>query len=224
MMIQAIIIILIALTSAFFSSAHADVLPGEAERLLPQLRSEIDKFWPGLSIRAFPAAVIEQESRWKVRAELKTQREHGVGLGQFTQAFTADGATRFDALTETKRLDPSLKDWSWQDPYNVQYQLRGVVLKLALNNRGCAPLMYDDKNALACSAAQYNGGSGSTSKRIRLCRITSGCDAGKWFDNLEHQCPQSRTKVAGYGEDFCTINSRYPGRVFDRIKKYEGKL
>jgi len=199
-------------------------LPGDAGRLLPQLSAEIDRFWPDITPRAFVPAVIEQESGWKVGARLKTSREFGCGLGQFTAAYDAAGGIRFDALSETKRLDPSLAGWDWRDCYAAQYQMRAVVLKLKASDRGCEALMQGNNEVKACDAAQYNGGAGSVAKRIRLCRIAPGCNSGKWFGHLEYQVAQSTRRVQGYGESFSEINSKYPGRVFARMPKYEGHL
>lgn len=215
-----IVLLLCAVTGAL----HAAPLPGDAGRLLPQLSAEVDRFWPDLAPRAFVPAVIEQESGWKPGATLRTGRELGCGLGQFTVAYDASGGVRFDALSETRRLDRSLAGWSWRDCYATQYQLRAVVLKLKAGDRDCALLLHGAGEVKACDAAKYNGGAGSVNKRIRSCRVTAGCDATRWFGHLERQCPQSRTKAAGYGEDFCTINSKYPARVFARMPKYEGKL
>lgn len=220
----------IAPLGAFFiwlavcTTVFAQKLPGDAERLLPSLKTEIDAHWPDLSPRAFIPALIEQESLWKIRARLKTSREEGCGLGEFTRAYNPDGSIRFDALAETRALDPSLAGWSWKDCYAVQYQLRGVVIKVKVNDQRCRTLLDREEDIKACAAATFNGGPGSISKRIKLCSITQGCDARRWFSNLEDQCPQSRVKVQGYGEDFCTINSRYPARVFARMPKYEGRL
>lgn len=190
----------------------AQKLPGDAAQLLPVLQNEINVYWPDLSPKAYPALVIYQESRWKSKAQLKTSRELGCGLGQFTIAYTADGSTRFDALTETKRLDPSLKDWDWRDCYNAQYQMRAVVLKLKVNNRNCMALMRNNREVKACSSASYNSGYGGVGKRIRTCRMEKGCEPDLWFGNLELQCAAT-VKVAGYGESFCQISSKYPGRV-----------
>lgn len=223
-MLRVIVAIALALSGAFFSSAHAGTLPGDAARLMPQLVAEIDRFWPDLAPRAFVPAVIEQESSWKASARLKTSRELGCGLGQFTVAYDAAGGVRFDALTETKALDPSLAGWSWRDCYATQYQLRAVVLKLRANDRSCEALLVGNNEIKACGAAQYNGGAGSVAKRIRLCRSVRGCDATRWFGHLEHQVAQSTRRVQGYGESFAEINSKYPARVFARMPKYEGAL
>lgn len=199
-------------------------LPGDSAQLLPVLKREIDTYWYKLSIREFPAGVVDQESNWKIAAKLKTKREFGCGLGQHTIAYNADGSVRFDAIAETRRLDPSLSGWTWQDCYNTTYQLRGTVLKLKLNNRDCEVTMANATEALKCSAAKYNGGAGSVTKRIRLCRAKPGCDPKIWEGNLNSQCAQSNVKQEGYGESFCEINAKYPGRVFTRMPKFKGKL
>lgn len=204
--------------------ATAPALPNDAERYLPILSAEINRSWAGLTPKTFPAGVVEQESLWKLNATLQTPRELGCGFGQFTKAFNADGSVRFDALEETKRLDPTLANWSWRDCANAQFQLRALVTKLRVNDTACIPLMKGNINAKLCAAAAYNGGLGSITRRIRSCQRQENCDAGEWTGHLDRQCPQAQTKVKGYGEDFCTINSRYPGRVFARMPKYEGKL
>lgn len=198
-------------------------LPNAAEQLLPVLAKEIDTFWPQLFIREFPAGLIEQESNWKVGAALKTKREFGCGLGQFTVAYNADGSVRFNALEETRALHPTLRGWTMADCYNAQFQLRAVVLKLQQNERSCIPLMANKAESLNCAAAKYNGGSGSITRRVRACRMTKDCDPRIW-QNLAQFCPQSKQKAEGYGESFCEINSKYPGRVTTRMVKYQGKV
>lgn len=199
----------------------AATLPGDAPQLIGTLKAEIASYWPQVAPRAWVPALIEQESLWRVRAQLKTDRELGCGLGQFTKAFNADGSVRFDALTETKRLDPSLANWGWQDCANAQMQLRAVVLKLRSHERQCVPLMATNRDAKACNGAIYNGGGGSITKRIRSCQVTAGCNPRVWFGHLETQCPQSRVRHAGYAESFCEINSKYPARIEARMPKYE---
>jgi hypothetical protein len=203
------------------TGANAQKLPNDAAQLLPVLDHEISTYWPDLQERPWMAAIPDQEANWKLKATLKTSREFGCGLGQFTKAFNADGSVRFDALEETKRLDPSLKGWSWADCYNAQYQLRGLVLKMHANERSCKAVMNGSRNTKACDAASYNGGFGSVTKRIRTCRMTPGCVPDEWFNHLDKQCPQANVKVAGYGESFCMINSKYPGRVEARQYKFQ---
>jgi hypothetical protein len=205
-----------------YTKVFAQKLPGDAAQLLPVLDTEINTYWSDLLYRPWMAAIPDQEANWKLKAKLQTSREFGCGLGQFTKAYDAKGNVRFDALEETKRLSPSLKGWTWADCYNAQYQLRGLVLKMKSNNRNCSSVMDDQRNIKACNAASYNGGFGSVTKRIRLCRMTLGCEPGEWFGHLENQCAQSNVKVAGYGESFCMINAKYPGRVEARQYKFKG--
>lgn len=199
-------------------------LPGDSARLLPLLRGEIQTHWPKLQKREFVAGVIDQESNWKVGAKLKTSREFGCGLSQHTIAYNADGTVRFDALAETRRLHPSLAGWNWEDCYNETYQLRAVTIKLSMHAKQCDIIMGDSDGVLKCAGAIYNGGAGGFSKRVTLCRSDPDCNPRVWEDNLEDQCPQSKQKVHGYGESFCEINSKYPGRVFARMPKFNGTL
>lgn len=201
----------------------AQKLPGESARLLPQLVVEIDTYWKELPLEyvSYPAGLIDQESNWKPTATLRTSRELGCGLGQFTLAKNADGSTRFDALKETKALSPTLADWDWRDCSATTYQLRAVILKSKSQHRNCLVTMLDVPNALKCNGGAYNGGAGSVAKRQRFCRATAGCDYRIWDGHLDKQCPQAKVKVHGYGESFCDINSKYPGRVFARMPKFQ---
>lgn len=222
--LKAAIAFLMCLVLSVGQAAPPAKLPGDSAALLPLLKQEINTYWPAIPIREFPAGVIDQESNWKIKATLKTSREYGCGLGQFTRAYNANGSIRFDAVAETKLLDKSLANWNFSNCYETTYQLRAVVLKLKQLNRYCSTVMADDVNALKCDGAGYNGGAGSVAKRIRLCSARGDCDPSVWEGNLDQQCPQSNAKVAGYGESFCMINSKYPGRVFSRMPKFKGHL
>jgi hypothetical protein len=202
------------------ADAPTKPLPGDAAMLLPMLKIEMQKYWPAVTPRAWIPALIEQESLWRVNAKLKTAREHGCGLGQFTIAYRADGSARFDALAETRALDASLAGWSWRDCANAEMQLRAVVLKLKTLDRQCEPLMAGNRNTKACAGASYNGGFGSVTKRIRACAAAANCNPGVWAANLDQHCPQARVRVAGYGESFCDINSKYPAKIEARMPKY----
>jgi hypothetical protein len=199
----------------------APKLPNDAPAYVPVLVGEIDTYWADMQYREFLAGLVEQESNWKIGATLKHEREFGCGLGQFTKTFNKDGSIRFDTLTETKRLDKSLAGWNWDDCYNAKFQLRAMLLKIKTNERSCKVWMDDSLDIKRCDGSAYNGGLGGYSKRMRLCRATAGCDARKWEGHLELQCAASNTKVAGYGESFCQINSKYPGRILTRMEKYK---
>jgi hypothetical protein len=192
--------------------------------IIPALTQATNMYWPTIPRREFTAGVVEQESLMKIDAHLRTSREHGCGIGQFTIAYNKDGSVRFDALEEAKKLDKSLAGWSWSDCANLTYQANATVLSSKAGYRDCEAIMANSDQALKCVGAKHNGGAGSINNRIRKCRAVKGCDPKMWDGNLELHCPQSKTKVAGYGESFCETNSRYPGRVFARMKKYEGKI
>jgi hypothetical protein len=201
--------------------AQAAKLPNDAPTYLPVLVNEIDTYWKDMQYREFAAGLVEQESLWKIGATLKRDREFGCGFGQFTKTFNKDGSVRFDTLTETKRLDKSLAAWDWQDCYNAKFQLRAMLLKLKANERSCKVWMDDPLDIKRCDGSAYNGGLGGFSARMRLCRSTAGCNPRVWDGHLSIQCAASNVKQVGYGESFCQINSKYPGRVILRMEKYK---
>lgn len=224
MIVRLLIVLCLLISSSDVFAQKKKVVGNDVSIILPAIQSEINTFWPNIPRREFPMGIVAQESLLRVNAKLKTHREFGCGIGQFTIAYNANGTVRFDALEETKRLDKSLANWTWEDCYNLTYQARGVILKLKSQHRDCSLVMANSDEALKCNAGKYNGGAGSVAKRIRSCRVTPNCNPKIWENNLALQCPQSKTKVEGYGESFCEINSKYPGRVFTRMKAFEGKL
>lgn len=215
------IVAFLGLLFILVTGAHAAKLPNDAPVYLPVLVEEIDTHWKDMQYREFSAGLVEQESLWKLRAELKHAREYGCGFGQFTKTFNKDGTIRFDSLTETKGLHKSLAKWNWEDCSNARFQLRGMLLKLKANERSCKVWMDDPLDIKRCDGSAYNGGLGGFSKRMRLCRTTQGCNPRKWDGHLSIQCAASNVKQVGYGESFCQINSKYPGRVIQRMEKYK---
>lgn len=188
-------------------------LPNMASRDLPILRQEIKARWAVMPMPSMLAALVEQESLWKDRATLKTSREEGVGYGQFTRAYRADGSLRFDAMAEVIRMDKSLSGWSWADRYNPRMQLRAVVVK----NRECYRRMHqlvgDAYNALAMCDAAYNGGEGGVMAERRLCTQATNCNPRIWFANVELHSTKSRAKWHGYGASAFEINRTHVRNV-----------
>ena len=199
-------------------------VPERALEYLPILKVEAAGYWPDVPDVSALAGQVEQETCpslthwkcWNPRTELKTSREYGFGLGQITVT------SRFNVFEEVKQLDASLKPWKWEDRYNPTMQLRALVLKDRYN--------YDrfttastDVDALQFALAAYNGGLGGTLNDIKLCRATRGCDAGRWFGNVEHTSRKSRTKYKGYGKSFFDINREYVSNILlIRKQKYQG--
>lgn len=193
----------------------ADDLPPAARPLLPLLKAEQVAYWSDHPAAAVLGALVEQETCpnlrhrmcWSPRAELRTEREYGFGLGQKTVAYRADGSTRFDAWRETReREGPALAGWTWEQRYDARLQLRAVVL----DNRDCyrhiSRLVPDAEAALAMCDAAYNGGYGGLLDDRRRCAAHPGCDPDQWFGNVEQTSGKSRVRWRGYGASAFEIN------------------
>lgn len=196
-----------------------NALPNQAPLYVPVLQQEIKGQWPLMPLPSVLAAQVEQESVWKVKANLvnkKNNNERGAGLGQFTKN------NKFDALTEMKERYPSqFRGWSWDNPYDVTYQLRGVVIK---NRDTFRQIKWatNDYNRLAMMDAAYNQGLGGVMFRRRLCSNTPGCTPGLWFGNMENASTQSKKPKAGYKQSFADITKTHTRNVMIvRRPKYE---
>lgn len=211
------------------TASRAETAPPAAQTMLPILRAQQLAFWPSMPSPAALGAQVEQEtcpslkSRqcWNPRAELRTSREQGVGLGQLTRSFRADGSTRFDALTEIVSAFPKdLAGLSWENRYDPTLQLRALVLK---DKQGFNWIQgtAGDREHLAMTFAAYNGGLGGLNSDRRACAGTPGCDSSKWFGHVERTSLKAKVAVPGYGRSFFDINREYVRNVMDvRIKRY----
>ena len=201
------------LTGLLFLAFSPRALAWEPPKDLPILQEEIAARWPSMPMPSMLAALVEQESLWKVRATLKTSREEGVGYGQFTRAYTADGRLRFDSLAEVITMDKSLASWSWADRYNPRMQLRAVVVKNRECYRRYITLAADAYNALAFCDSAYNGGLGGLAQDRRLCAMKEGCNPKVWFKNVELTSAKSDVKWKGYGQSARGINRTHVKNV-----------
>lgn len=199
------------------TAARAESPPAAAVPLLPVLHAEQQAHWPAVPQASALGAQVEQEtcitlkhrSCWNPRAELRTSREQGVGLGQLTRAFRADGSTRFDALGEIVKAHPQeLAGLSWDSRFDPALQLRALVLKdrqaFELVLATASPL-----DRLAMTFAAYNGGAGGLASDRRACAATTACNPGKWFGNVERTSLKAKTALPGYGTSFFQINREY---------------
>ena len=202
------------------TASRAGEPPAAAVPLLPVLKAEQVHYWAGMPLPSALGAQVEQETGpcpgrqcWNPSAELKTSREQGVGLGQLTRAFTATGATRFDALAEIVKANPqALAGLSWANRYDPALQLRALVLKdMQGFNLVLAAASPGDRLAMACAA--YNGGGGGLANDRRACAGTRGCDPGRWFGNVELTSLKAKAAVPGYGQSFFAINRSYVKNV-----------
>jgi hypothetical protein len=196
-------------------------IPPNAKLYLPILKSQIKDAWPTMPLTSSLGAQVEQESCvslksrmcWNPHAQLKTSREYGFGLGQLTIAYQANGAERFNAWKDVKRLDHKLSSWKWQDRFNPTYQLRAVVVR---NHQGYISIKFPTASTydrLAFMYAAYNGGLGGVLQDHRLCNTIKGCNSEKWFGNVADHSFKSKIKIRGYGQSFFEVNRGYVKNV-----------
>lgn len=203
-------------------------VPPKAEKYLPDLVQAQRTIWPDAPTPSFLAGQIEQESCitlkhsrcWDPRAELKTSRENGIGLGQFTRAYNKDGSIRFDKISELAAAHKSLKGWSWANRYDADYQLKAIVeMDKAIFSRQKTAANADERLAFTLSA--YNGGEGGVLQDRRLCSNTKGCDPSRWWNHVERTSLKSKTPKKGYGQSFFRINREYVSNIIHvRRAKY----
>jgi hypothetical protein len=219
----------LALLVIGFASAAAQPIPKNAVQYLPELVYIQRDIWPAAPMPSFLAAQVEQETCitlthskcWNPRAELRTSRENGIGLGQFTRAYNANGSIRFDKIAELSSTYQSLRGWSWAKRYDPHYQLIAIVEM----NKGIYGRQRDaasTRDRLAFSLSAYNGGEGAVLQDRRLCANTKGCNPAKWDGNVAKTSLKSKVPKPGYGKSFYAINREYVTNVLDvRRPKYE---
>ena len=195
-------------------------VPAPAHGLAPLVVSEIEAHWSATPRRSYVGALIEQETCitlrhrfcWSSSARLKTSREEGAGLGQFTRAWSADGRLRFDALEEVRRMAPvALGELTWSTIYvRADLGVRAILVKqrdcdLRLQRLGD----FGDLERLAFCDAAYNGGWAGMINDRKLCALAEGCDPSQWFEHVERTSGKSRARWQGYGKSAFDINREH---------------
>ncbi len=220
---QGVCMVVAALVLALAGGKAQASVPPQALQHLPVLGVEVSKHWPDAPDWALFAGQIEKESCitlkhskcWNPRAELRTSREQGVGLGQITRT------ARFDALAEMRAQFPrELAGWSWDSPtlYDPAFQIRALLLMDRRNHRALDGVPEPDRMDMALAA--YNGGMGGLIGERQLCRSTRGCDPNRWAGHVERTSMKRRTPFPGYGQSAFQINRGYPPGVRQRAEKY----
>ncbi len=135
--------IMMVVSAMILASAvvYADDLPPNATRYAPLLKAEQAAYWPDMPMPQALAGQVEQETCpslksakcWNPRAELKTAREYGFGLGQLTVT------SRFSAFEEVKAWTQAFPDGSG----------RIATTRPA----SCAPLRSRIRPVTACSGS-----------------------------------------------------------------------
>ena len=202
------------------------MIPALASVYLPMLAAVIASLWPTMPDPPLLAGQIEQETCitlkhrkcWNPKAELKTDREYGFGLGQLTVT------PRFNNFEAAKGWDKSLAGWRWEGRYDPQMQLRALV---AYNRNLYAQIRFgaSERDRLAFMFSAYNGGLGGLLKDRRICAATRGCDPDRWFGHIERHSFRAKTAVDGYRKSFFEINREYVHNIMNvRSTKYRGAL
>lgn len=201
--------------------AQAAPLPAGLQRahdLAPMVVQEIEQHWAHMPRRSYLGALIEQESCpslshrmcWSTTARLKTSREEGGGMTQFTRAWTASGALRFDALAEVKAMAPkALQELNWETLYErPDLNVRAAIVKLRNCDANLSKLTpgLDDLTRVAMCDAAYNGGWAHLQQDRKLCQLTQGCNPNQWFGHVEKHSVKSREKWQGYGQSAYDVN------------------
>lgn len=220
-------IVIAALLMAVSSPRAGELPPGAVENL-PVLGAQVDRYWPDAD-RATLAGQVEKETCvtmthrmcWSPKAELKTAREQGIGLGQCTRT------ERFDCLAEQKAKWPEdLREWSWDTPalYRADLQLRALVLMDRTNyERVVGAATEADRWAM--TLVSYNAGPGRVDSNRRVCAATKGCDPQRWFNHAEHTTTLKCEKLKGYGQCFALSIPKYPRDIlFVRRERYLGAV
>lgn len=220
--------ILWGLVACQAAPAFAQEVPTNAVALLPVLVEQQRAIWPMVPDPWFLAGQIEQESCvtlksakcWNPRAELKTSRENGIGLGQFTRAYRSDGSIRFDTIAQLASTYNSLRGWNWNNRYDGRYQLIALVeMDKGIYGRQKGAATPLDQLKFTLSA--YNGGESGLLQDRRLCGNSPGCDPGRWDGNVARTSLKAKRPQSGYGKSFFSINREYVTNIIEvRGPKY----
>jgi len=209
-------------------------IPAQAAQYLPALSAQVREVMPAFHAPEYFGALIEHESGcpgiksmcWNPKARLKSAREEGAGLSQITRAYKEDGSLRFDALAETRKLDPrGLNELRWDNVYErPDLQMRVMVIMTRQNWNRITPLAQDVDYRLKLTDLSYNAGIGRVLNDMRSCSLTTGCNPQKWEGHVEATCTASRKPLYG-NRSACDISRHHVHDVVDtRMPKYKGKV
>lgn len=208
-------------------------VPKNAFEHLPTVKKEQERLLPDFKYPEYFGGLIEHESCislthsrcWNSKSQLKTKREFGLGLGQITRAYNANGTIRFDSLSEMRRIYATeLKEMSWNNIANrPDLQIRTIIL-MTIGNYNKFYTVKDEFERLAMTDAAYNGGVGHTLKERQQCGLKKNCDPQKWFGNVEKIIVKS-TKPLYAGRSAFDINRHHVKDVlYTRMPKYKPYL
>lgn len=228
------LLLLLALAQPALAFKLERDIPPQAHQHLPTLSAQVREVMPGFHAPHYFGALIEHESGcpsiksmcWNAKARLKSQREEGAGLGQITRAYREDGSLRFDALAETRKLDPrGLNELRWDNVYErPDLQMRVMVVMTRQNWNRAGKLTSDPHYQLQLTDLSYNAGFGRVLNDMRACSLQAGCNPQVWHGNVEKTCTASTRPLYGT-RSACDISRHHVHDVVDvRMPKYKGKV
>lgn len=230
-MFRALLVAMLMLVSPF--AAAQDVrtyIPPKAFPLLPVYNQEVQRLMPGFEFPFYFPALTEHESCislkhskcFDARSELKTAREWGVGLGQITVAYRADGSVRFDKLTEMRnQYNSELKELSWLTvKERPDLQIRAIVL-MTRDSYKALFMVKDPLQRLKMADVAYNAGLGSVKKDRQLCGLRPGCDPQIWDGNVETNSQVSRKPIYGNRSAYDISRNHVKDTTVIRLPKYQ---
>lgn len=223
-------IITISFLALICVARAAPYTPAGATQYAPVLVEKQKSNWPGIPTPWTLGGLVEQESCaslksrqcWNPRAELKTSREYGFGLGQITIAYRPDGTERFNEFTTLQRQYASLRSWRWENRYDPGYQLTALIEMVKALWTKTPPANGDDTH-WAFTLVSYNGGLGALLQDRRYCANSAGCDPTLWFGNIETHSLKSKAPQKAYGgQSWYSITRGYVKNVLTiRRAKYQ---
>lgn len=225
----------LAATNANAAFNPAQDVPPQATPYLPTLSAVAKEVAPSIPPHYF-GALIEHESGcpvykskcWNPASRLKTSREDAAGFGQLTRAYRKDGTLRFDALAETRKLDPvGLNELRWETIYQrPDLQMRAMLVMTRQNWNRLHAIAPNPTLRLQLTDLAYNAGLGRALNDTRACALTTGCNPSTWSGHIERTCTASRAPIAIYGNRSpCEISRHHVHDVVGvRMPKYQGRV
>lgn len=219
-----------AIQAKAVSYSEKTYIPPQAVDYYKLVVDNSDILMPDFSIPYYFSALMEHESCislthsrcLRANSTLSTKRELGVGLGQITKAFKADGTIRFDTLQSLHRKYPKeLGELSWENvAKRTDLQITAIILLYRDGYKGLYKVANEFERA-AMADSIYNGGKRDLDSSRRVCGMTQSCNPGLWFGHVERYCQKS--KAALYGKrSACDINTHHVKNVMkDKLPKYK---
>ena len=229
LVIMVLLMMSIILAPITAMASNGDI-PVQSKQYFPVIQSETKELLPDFIYPYYFAGLIELESCvtltskkcWSPTSELKSKREVGIGMGQITKTFKADGSIRFDSLSDmAKAHHNELKEASWNNIASRPDLQIKIVILMTKDNYSALYAVTDPYQRLAMADSAYNGGLGGLKKERRLCGLTANCDPQVWFSNVEDKCLKSKKPLYGK-RSACDINRQHVTSVLDvKMVKYK---